>query len=52
MSTNSARAAITVDSRQGLLAELAVIDAEGWEGRTADRLLSYVRTHMGAALLE
>ena len=46
MSNNNTRSPRTLDSREGLLAELAVIDTEGWEGRTAQRLLSYVRSHI------
>ena len=46
MSNNNTRSPRTLDSREGLLAELAVIDTEGWEGRTAQRLLSHVRSHI------
>lgn len=35
-----------LDSREGLLHELAAIDAEGWESERGERLLSYVRSHI------
>lgn len=35
-----------LDSREGLLQELAAIDAEGWESERGERLLSYVRSHI------
>jgi hypothetical protein len=35
-----------LDSRDGLLDELAVLDLEGWGGERGERLLSYVRAHI------
>lgn len=35
--------AALLNSREGLLAELEAVDAEGWEGDRGRRLLAYVR---------
>lgn len=35
-----------LDSREGLLAELAIIDAEGWDGPAGQRLLGHVRSRI------
>lgn len=46
MSINSTRTPSRLDGREGLLAELAAIDTEGWDGPAGQRLLSYVRSHI------
>lgn len=46
MYSSSARRQNRLDSGEGLLEELAVIEKEGWEGPTAERLLAYVRAHV------
>lgn len=35
-----------LDSREGLLAELAIIDAQGWDGPAGQRLLGHVRSRI------
>lgn len=35
-----------LDSREGLLHELAALDLEGWGGERGERLLNYVRRHI------
>ena len=35
-----------LDSREGLLGELAALDVEGWGGGRGERLLTYVRVHI------
>jgi hypothetical protein len=46
VSISTTRIAPALESRAGPLAELAVIDTDGWEGPAAQRLLSYVRAHI------
>ena len=46
VSISNTRTAPTLDSRAGLLAELTVIDTQGWDGPAAQRLLSHVRAHI------
>lgn len=36
----------SLDTRQGLLGELAAIDVHGWDGPAGRRLLAYVRSHI------